>query len=102
MVNVILRFSYNQTQILSSLAKQVTNAQAKRLNELGLSFEALQDLRLSSKDSEDFSKALLDSRVRSKPLHDKLRYCTAKIGGKLDSHRLILTGKSTGVDGLLD
>ena len=60
------------TQILSSLGKRVTNAQAKRLNELGLSFEALQDLRFSSKDSEEFSKALLDSGVRSKPLRDKL------------------------------
>ena len=60
------------TQILSSLGKRVTNAQAKRLNELGLSFEVLQDLRSSSKDSEEFSKALLDSGVRSKPLRDKL------------------------------
>ena len=60
------------TQILSSLGKRVTNAQAKHLNELGLSFEALQDLRSSSKDSEEFSKSLLESGVRSKPLHDKL------------------------------
>ena len=60
------------TQLLSSLGKRVTNAQAKRLNELGLSFAALQDLRSSSKDSEEFSKALLDSGVRSKPLRDKL------------------------------
>ena len=30
------------TQILSALGKRVTNAQAKRLNELGLSFEVLQ------------------------------------------------------------
>ncbi len=51
------------TQILSSLGKRVTNAQAKRLNKLGLSLETLQDLRSSSKDSEEFSKALLDSGV---------------------------------------
>ena len=60
------------TQILSSLGKRITNAQAKRLDELGLPFEALQDLRSSSKDSEEFSKALLDRGVRSKPLRDKL------------------------------
>ena len=60
------------TQILSSLGKRVTNTQAKRLNELGLSFEALKDLRSSSKHSEEFGKALLDSGVRSKPLHGKL------------------------------
>ena len=59
-------------QFLSSLGKRVTNAQAKCLNELGLSFAALQDLRSSSKDSEEFSKALLDSGVRSKPLRDEL------------------------------
>ena len=35
---------------------------------MGLSFEALQDLRSSSKDNEEFSKAFLDSGVRSKPL----------------------------------
>ena len=59
------------TQILSSLGKRVTNAQAKRLNELGLSFKALQDLRSTSKDSEEFSMDLLDSGIRSKPLCDK-------------------------------
>ena len=60
------------TQILSSLGKRVTNAQAKRLNELRLTFEALQDLRSSSKDTEEFTKTLLDKGVRSKPLRDKL------------------------------
>ena len=60
------------TQILSSLGKRVTNAQTKRLNELGLSFEALKDLRSSSKDSEEIGKALLDNGVRSKPLRGKL------------------------------
>ena len=60
------------TQILTSLGKRVTNAQAKRLNELGLSYETLQDLRTSCKDSDEFCKTLLDSGVRSKPLRDKL------------------------------
>ena len=60
------------TQILTSLGKRVTNAQAKRLNELGLSFQALQNLRSSCKDSEEFCKTLLESGVWSKPLRDKL------------------------------
>ena len=60
------------TQILTSLGKRVTNAQAIRLNELGLSYEALQDLRSACTDNEEYSKALLDSGVRSKPLRDKL------------------------------
>lgn len=57
------------TQILSVLGKKVTYAQARRLNDLGLSCEDLQDLRTSCKDSE---VALQDRGVRSKPLRDKL------------------------------
>lgn len=61
------------TQLLTSLGKQrVTNAQAKRLNELGLSYEALLDLRTSSKSRDDFCDALLKSGVRSKPLRERL------------------------------
>ena len=60
------------TQILTSLGKRVTNAQAKRLNDLGLTYDSLQDLRSSCRDSEEFSKALLDRGVKSKPLRDKL------------------------------
>lgn len=60
------------TQLLTSLGKQITNAQARRLNELGLSFEALQDLRSSAKDRDGFYKALQDSGVNSKPLREKL------------------------------
>ena len=59
-------------QILTSLGKQITNVQAKRLNELGLSCEVLRDLRTSCRDSEEFFKVLQDSGVRSKPLRDKL------------------------------
>ena len=60
------------TQILTALGKRITNAQARRLNDLGLSYEALQDLRSRCPGSKEFSKALLDSGVRSKPLREKL------------------------------
>ena len=42
------------------------------MNELGLSYEALQDLRTSRKSNVDYSKALLDRGVKSKPLREKL------------------------------
>lgn len=60
------------TQLLTSLGKRITNAQAKRLNELGLSYEALQDLRSSTKDRDGFYKAIQESGVNSKPLCEKL------------------------------
>ena len=59
-------------QILTSLGKRVTSPQAKRLNQLGLTLEALQDLRSSCKNNEEFGKALLQSGVKSKPLREKL------------------------------
>ena len=60
------------TQLLASLGKRVTNAQAKRLNQLGLTLEALQELRGSCKNNEEFGKALLRRGVKSKPLREKL------------------------------
>ena len=61
------------TKILTSLGKNVTNAQAQRLNALGLSYEALQDLRSSCTDKEEFGEALLKSGVKSKPVREKLQ-----------------------------
>ena len=43
--------------------RTLTIAEAKWLNELGLPFKALQDLRSSSKDGKEVSKALLDSGI---------------------------------------
>ena len=60
------------TQLLTSLGKRVTNAQAKRLNQLGLSFETLQELRSTCKTNETFCKTLQERGVNSKPLREKL------------------------------
>ena len=46
------------TRLLSSLGKKITATQAKRLDSLSLSYEALIELRASSKDGEDFTSAL--------------------------------------------
>ena len=40
----------------------------ERSNKFGLLYEALQDLRSSNKDSDEFCKALRDGRVNSMPL----------------------------------
>lgn len=60
------------THLLAALGKRVTNAQARRLDELGLSYRILLDLRLSSTNVEDFSKTLQKRGVRSKALREKL------------------------------
>ena len=44
----------------------------ERSNKFGLLCEALQDLRSSNKDSDEFCKALRDGRVDSMPLHEML------------------------------
>ena len=65
--------SHNRvTHLLAALGKRVTNAQAKRLDELGLSYNTLLDLRLSSKNVKDFSKTLQKRGVRSKCVRQKL------------------------------
>ena len=61
------------TDILSSLGKGITNSQAQRLNALGLSYEALCDLRSSSKDSVEFSELLFKKGVKSKAVREKLQ-----------------------------
>ena len=60
------------TRLLSSLGKKITATQAKRLDSLSLSYEALIELRASSKDGEDFTSALHKRGVNSKKLREKL------------------------------
>ena len=58
--------------ILLSLGRQITQQQAKRLDELNLSFPALCNIRAAYKVDSDFDKALLQQGVRSKSLREKL------------------------------
>ena len=61
------------TDILFSLGKGITNSQAQRLHALGLSYEALCDLRSSSKDVVEFSEVLFEKGVKSKAVREKLQ-----------------------------
>ena len=58
--------------LLHSLGKGVTAAQAKRLYTLGLSRQALVDIRVSTATSEEFQHVLFEKGVRSRPLREKL------------------------------
>uniref|UniRef100_A0A1X7SU77 Uncharacterized protein n=1 Tax=Amphimedon queenslandica TaxID=400682 RepID=A0A1X7SU77_AMPQE len=58
--------------ILTSLGKGIANSQAQRLNALGLSEEALLDLRCSSKYGLGFNDALLEKGIKSKALQGKI------------------------------
>ena len=60
------------TQILSSLGKHITAAQAKRLDVIGLSFEVMLALCQSCPDDESFIALLKVRGVNSKPLREKL------------------------------
>lgn len=61
------------TSLVSSLGKPcITKAQAKRLDELGLTYSKLVKLHWEAKDEDSFKKALAAKKVKSKPLQTKL------------------------------
>ena len=76
MQEFIIRLASQDHKPQSTHKSQATNdihyTNSVNANEFELSFLALQDFRSTSQDSEEFSKALLDSGVRSEPLSDKL------------------------------
>ena len=57
------------SQLMSSLGRTITMAQAKRL---GLSHESLCQIRSSVGTVQEFQQLLLERGVRSKPLREKL------------------------------
>ena len=60
--------------LLYSLGKGVSVLQAKRLDTLKLSYEALTHIRMSASSDEDIKKQLLEKGVRSAALREKLSY----------------------------
>ena len=58
--------------LLHSLGKRVSVPQAKRLDTLKLSYEALRDIRMSASSDEDFKKQLSEKGVCSAALREKL------------------------------
>ena len=62
-----------QEDNVKSLGKpSITSAQAKRLDALGFSHQALEKLQSESKDPAAFQQALKERGVNSKPLREKL------------------------------
>ena len=59
-------------QLLGALGKKITAAQARRLDIIGLSFDAMQHLRRTCPDKDAFKAALKQRGVNSRPLCDKL------------------------------
>ena len=60
------------SKLLWSLGKTITTAQARRLDELGFTFESLNQLRSTAGSAQDFQNSLHSSGVKSKPLREKL------------------------------
>ena len=61
------------TALIKSLGKPtITKPQAKRLDDLGFTYEDLVKLRSKHKDREVFQQVLKDKGVNSKPLREKL------------------------------
>ena len=60
------------SSLLRSLGRQITAAQAKRLDALNLSYEVLREIR-QCYSGEEFVKTLLERGVRSKVLREKLK-----------------------------
>lgn len=67
------RLHQRSTALISSLGKpSITNAQAKKLDALGLTYDKLVRLLSELKDGDGFSRILQDMGVHSKPLREKL------------------------------
>ena len=64
--------SCRTSPLLYALGKRVTSAQAKWLDALNLSHWVLCDIRADTATYKDFWRVLLEKRVRSKPLREKL------------------------------
>ena len=58
--------------LLRALGKKITSAQAKRLDDLGLTYDELRFLRKSSDSTDDFVTTLSSKGVNSKALREKL------------------------------
>ena len=63
---------------MHALGRGVTAAQAKRLDVLGLSRQALIDIREGAATAEEFKSVLLERGVRSRPLREKLVVIVSK------------------------
>ena len=64
--------SCRTSPLLYALGKRVTSAQAKWLDALNLSHWVLCNIRADTATYKDFRRVLLEKRVRSKPLREKL------------------------------
>ncbi len=71
------------TSLIKSMGKHnITSAQAKKLDTIGLSYGDLEQLKCESKDREEFVSTLKDRGINSKSLQEKLskhfKFCQRK------------------------
>ena len=64
---------------LYSLGQQIIAAQAKRLDELSLSFPDLCEMRASCTSDDEFQKSVMHQGVHTKKLREKLTPSVPKI-----------------------
>ena len=78
------RLHFRASSLIKSLGGKpaVTDAQAKRLDSLGLSFDDLVKLYSESTGIDDFCSVLKARGVNSKPLREKLVKCLRTLGVK--------------------